>query len=99
MLRITIQSEVSTMRFILEGRLAGPWVDEVRSCWAAAESLGTRRLIMVDLSEVGFIDQAGKELLAWMHQRGTQFVAEGLMTKAVIEEVTQAEPETERQRV
>src|SRR5688572_8755367 len=98
MLRITVQSEVSTMRFILEGSLAGPWVDEVRRCWAAAQSLGTRRLIMLDLSEVGFIDQAGKELLAWMHQRGIRFVAEGLMTRAVIEEITQAEPETDRQR-
>ena len=33
MLRITVTTRPDGATVALEGRLAGPWVDELRACW------------------------------------------------------------------
>ncbi len=69
----------------LEGRLAGPWVQELEGCWRKAAN--SDRPIRVLLCAVTFIDDKGKQLLAEMYQHGAELVAEGCMTKAIIEEI------------
>ena len=62
----------------LHGRLAGPWVDELRSCWKQARERAPLARAIVDLKEVTFIDQAGEKLLAEMRGAGAKLIAAGV---------------------
>ncbi len=46
MLRITVRQEPTTTTIELEGKLAGPWVEELERCWrtALAEAKASLRL-------------------------------------------------------
>ena len=69
MLRVTtIQTHrVTTLK--LEGKLAGPWVDELRGCWA---SLARNKVsVRINLRDVTFLDRLGRELLLRMERQGT----------------------------
>ena len=88
MLRITIHNEATTTRFIVEGRLAGPWVEELKKCWMAALCNEHCPPLLVDLSAVTLIDLEAKTLLTEMHHHGARLSAVGLMTQAIIEEIT-----------
>jgi len=59
----------------LWGRLAEPWVDELRSVWRRIREHTPRAHRVVDLKEVTFIDQAGEQLLAEMQSTGADFIA------------------------
>jgi anti-anti-sigma regulatory factor len=74
---------------MLEGRLAGPWVEELHSYWRqmAANSQGGA---VVDLTGVTFIDANGKALLTRLWQQGAEFRAAGCLTRCIIEEITKA---------
>jgi anti-anti-sigma regulatory factor len=92
MLKITLRDSVDRMQFELEGRLTGAWVPELEGCWrASAPSLGGREL-WIDLRAVDSIDDAGRRLLALMHESGARFLACGCMTAAVVEEITGQRP-------
>ena len=90
MLRITVLQEVSATRFVLEGKLVGPWVGELRKCWKTKEKLRKRRPV-VDLAGVTHIDSHGKALLTEMHLQGTELLASGLLTRAIIEGIQKAD--------
>lgn len=85
MLKITIQTGAAGSVFELEGKLAGPWVEELKGCWNRVVS--ANQPITVNLKAVSFIDADGKELLAQMHHGGAAIAAEGCMTKAIVEEI------------
>ncbi|HWH79573.1 MAG TPA: hypothetical protein VNT76_19475 [Candidatus Binatus sp.] len=85
MLKISTRREDGHTNFELEGRLAGAWVDELRECWQNARRNGDQ--ITVALTQVTYIDNAGKAILTEMHRLGAQLAAEGCMVKAIIEEI------------
>ena len=85
MLKITTEIDGQRASLELEGRLAGPWVQELRDCWQRARS--DERQISVVLKQVTFIDGAGRQLLAEMHRQGAVLAAEGCMTKAIVEAI------------
>lgn len=89
MLRITIHNEAAATRFIVEGKLVGPWVEELKKCWQEASQLEPATPLHVELSALTLVDDAGKALLTEMHQRGVRLAATGLMTQAIISELTQ----------
>jgi hypothetical protein len=69
MLRISKRETCRDMLTIrLEGRLTGPWVDEVKK--VIGQDGGTSRLIVVEISELIFADMAGATLLADLQNRG-----------------------------
>lgn len=79
------------MTIKLEGRVAGPWVEELRLTWLPlAPSLGSKRLC-VDLCEVTFVDAAGKQLLTEIRKGGAVFLADTVMTRHLIEEIERAQ--------
>ncbi len=88
MLRITLQDSSDRLQLQLEGRLAGAWVPELEQCWRAATPSLAGRDLWVDLRGVDCIDDAGRVLLALMHESGARFLARGCMTLAVVEEIT-----------
>jgi hypothetical protein len=89
MLKITTKTGVTGTILELEGKVAGPWVNELEGCWRLAVMVD--RPVRVMLKTVTFIDQAGKKLLTEMHRDGAALVAEGCMTKAIIEEIMRGE--------
>lgn len=74
MLRLTrIAGTHRSQTFKLEGKLLGPWVDEVsRACAAGA---GPSSQINLDLSALIFVDTAGERLLRDLIARGIEVVA------------------------
>ena len=87
MLRITTTIRPDGTTVALEGRLAGPWVDELRASWRSLATTRDASSIRLDLDAVTFIDTAGKALLWAMHQQGAALTATGCMTRAFLEEI------------
>ena len=87
MLRITVDGHARVLTLRLEGRLEGPWVPEVERCWRTMLDAVNEPTITVDLTDVTYIDVAGRAQLAEMHERGARFIAEDCMTKAVVAEI------------
>jgi len=78
MFRASYSDTPEGQRWRLYGRLAGPWVDELRSCWKHARDQAPLACAVVDLREVTFIDHAGEALLAEMRRDGTELIATGV---------------------
>ena len=78
MFRVSYSDTADGQRWSLHGRLAGPWVDELRSCWKYARDRAPLAPAVVDLKEVTFIDEAGETLLAEMRSAGAELIATGV---------------------
>lgn len=89
MLKITQHRNAASesVSLMLEGRLAGPWVEELGMCWRqiAANSQGRA---VVDLTGVTFVDADGKALLTCMWQQGAELRAAGCLTRCIVDEIT-----------
>ena len=70
MLRVTPLQTGKTTTLKLEGSLSGPWVEELRRCWAelAAEKVA----VEVDLHALNFLDAKGTALLLQMEREGSR---------------------------
>jgi len=85
MLKITVQDEPEHVRLQLEGNLAGPWVGDLEEAWRAAQSTLNGRSLSLDVTAVGFVDPAGRYLLALLRCRGSRLIASGtVMTEFVL---------------
>ena len=74
MLRLTrIASTHRAQTIKLEGKLLGPWIDEVSKTCAAGTGPSSR--INLDLSALIFVDGAGERLLRDLIARGIEVVA------------------------
>jgi hypothetical protein len=74
-----------SQQWTLCGQLAGPWVQELRSCWEHARRAAVGSSAVVDLSDVTFVDENGERLLAEMRNAGVEFVATGVETKHLLQ--------------
>src|SRR5690242_16296584 len=84
MLRATYSNDAAGQRWQLCGRLAGAWVDELRACWSASRRVPGARIVL-DLTDVTFIDESGEELLSELQTAGVEFVAAGVENKDLLE--------------
>ena len=87
MLRITTQHGGEDFTFRLEGKVSGPWVDELERSWHTTTEAARGGQILIDLSGVTFIDAEGKKLLSWMYTQGADFLCTGCMTRGIVEEI------------
>lgn len=85
MLRISFSDLFEGQRWSLCGRLAGPWVDELRACWQYARNQASRSHAVMDLRDVTFVDADGEDLLSEMRGAGVEFVASGVEMKHLLE--------------
>jgi hypothetical protein len=73
MLRVEFQDVRNTVTMRLEGRFVGPFAQDTRD-------LVTRRKIplrlIVNVSEVIFVDAVGEEILSWLARIGGEFIAD-----------------------
>jgi anti-anti-sigma regulatory factor len=89
MLKITTLIDAESTTFRLEGRLAGPWVQELERCWVSSVGRRNRHPLSVDLSAVTYVDSDGKDLLKKIHQEGAKLVASGCLTSCLVREISQ----------
>jgi anti-anti-sigma regulatory factor len=90
MLKISVRDEEPQKRLLLEveGRLAGPWVEELERSWEAERRRAPSEEIIVRLSNVTFIDEAGKELLSKIFRAGAKLEGSGCMVRAIVARIT-----------
>jgi hypothetical protein len=87
MLRITINDQPRFLLFQLEGRLAGPAVQELEEHLKRIRASPSASNLRVDLTGVTFIDRAGKACLTALHGQGADFVSPDCLTKGIVEEI------------
>jgi hypothetical protein len=73
MLRVQTQESDSTLICRLEGRFTGDGAEEVRTLVTRCDS---KLELVVDLTDLMFIDAVGEEVLLFAKRLGAQFVAE-----------------------
>lgn len=87
MLRITVQTEAGKTVLKLDGKITGPWVKELEGCWEMLRRVQAGKVMVVDLTNVSFINAAGSQLLERMHGEGAELLGEGPLTRSIVEEI------------
>lgn len=87
MLMITEQRNADVLTFTLAGALAGDWAIEFNRCWQDAAGSLEASHIIVDLTEVTFVDEEGKELLSLLMQAGAELIASDILMRSIVEEI------------
>lgn len=87
MLRITTRSASREYGLKLEGWLMGAWVDEAARAWRAAIAGHDARRVVIDLSDVFFVDGAGRALLTEMYRAGAVFTTKGCVMPELVREI------------
>jgi anti-anti-sigma regulatory factor len=87
-LKITVDENPEAIVLKIEGRLAGPWVEELDRVWEQT-SLGLKqRNLTLDLREITFADAGGiRTLRAIYSQTGASLLAGTPWTQYLAEEV------------
>jgi hypothetical protein len=73
MLRVITTHRVEILTFKLEGRLTGERAEQVR---ALVTRSNTEMGVVVDITELLFVDALGEEVLSFLKRLGAQFLAE-----------------------
>lgn len=96
MLRVTTENKRNRIFLRLEGKIAGPHVATLEQCWRELAAASPKQKFNVDLCGVSYIDSAGKALLREMHRLGADFLAEGCLNQAIVDEICRAEDHDEK---
>ena len=84
MLKISSIDTQAERRLVLEGKLVGPWVAELRKYWETAARGLEARPIVVDLRNVTVISQEGEDVLSILKNEGAKFACHGVLTKYLL---------------
>lgn len=71
MLRVEIHDASNATWFLVEGRFVGVFAEESRTMIMRCK---VKSKLVVDLSDMTFVDAAGEEVLQWLERIGAQFV-------------------------
>lgn len=82
MLRVETQELDGALICRLEGRFTGKGAEEVRTLAMRCDS---RLELVVDLTEIMFIDAIGEEVLSFVKKLGAQFIAETSYSRDICE--------------
>src|SRR5271169_6265396 len=72
MFRVEIHESADTLRLEIEGRFTGDDAERTRTLMTCCHS---RAILVVDLTEITFIDAVGEEVLSFFGRFGAEFVA------------------------
>lgn len=88
-LRITIEKNATSIAVILEGRIAGPWADELNRTWSElAPSIETKK-VSIDLTNATYADANGIRVLHKIYsQTAAELITSTPWTKYLAEEIT-----------
>jgi hypothetical protein len=93
MLKITVQESEGAETIKLEGKIAGPWVEELNRTWhALTPSLG-RKQLELDMRGVGYVDNKGRKLLREIYQQtNASFLADSPLMQYFADEAMRQSP-------
>ena len=63
----------------MEGRLVGDWANEVRTLITRGP---VSKRVIIDLTDVSYVDPVGEQVLSWLSSLGARFVARGVYAAA-----------------
>jgi hypothetical protein len=87
-LRITIQESDEAMEMRLEGRVAGPWAEELDRVWVETAPRLAARKLSINLHNVTYADANGKQVLRAIYaQTDAQLLASTPWTQFLAAEV------------
>jgi predicted nucleic acid-binding Zn ribbon protein len=87
MLKITVNKMGTENRWILQGKLVGPWVRELKNVWQKAPQADKQQRCVFDLNDVTFLDKAAEKLLRALAKEGVQFEASGIYVRDVVKQL------------
>ena len=90
MLRITVRQDVRSIAVLVEGKLMGDWVDELRKVWSGIRWMKSSEGAIVDLTAILGVDAAGRSLLTEIYSSGGVLIGTGLLARGLISEITGA---------
>jgi len=82
MFRAQINQLASGPTLKMEGSLVGQWAEEAKSLVTNGP---VPKGLVVDLTDVGYIDSVGEQVLVWLASIGSLFMAKGLYAASVCE--------------
>jgi hypothetical protein len=85
MLRVETQQVGTTLIFRLEGRFTSDGAEQVRLLVARCDS---KLELIVDLTEVTFIDAVGENVLSLLKKLGAEFVAETAYSRDICDRLS-----------
>jgi ABC-type transporter Mla MlaB component len=86
-LRISIVSDsTQAIRLVLEGRLVGPWVHELRK--QSEQALSKTKSLTLDLGKLWFVDPSGAALLRELADRQVEQVNCSIFISQQLKETT-----------
>jgi anti-anti-sigma regulatory factor len=89
MLRISITQTTVSVAILLEGRVAGPWSDELQRTWADVAASVGKRAVTIDLRNATYADASGIDVLQNIYRKtGAELITGSPWTKYLAEEVT-----------
>ena len=88
MLRITVNEDARPMAMLLEGKLVGDWVEELRAVWLRLQPALSEQRVVITLTGICGFDAAGRHLLSEIHCAGGVLTGSGLLVRTLIEEIT-----------
>jgi anti-anti-sigma regulatory factor len=98
MFRATVEHDGELVTLRIEGRLSGPCLGELENCWRKAMNGNGRGRAVVDLTEVTFVSAEGKQLLERLCRAGAKLTGDGLMTRALVQQITESAGMAEKQQ-
>ena len=87
MFRISIEQTCSEERWIIQGRLAAAFAGELDAAWNSSLEQNPLLSRVVDLCGVVLIDRRGQEVLRKMLCQDAEFIAPGVYTKHLLEQL------------
>lgn len=92
MLKITIHHEVEEVWLKLEGDLSGTWVRELEESWRTMRVPPVGGPACLDLTGVSRVDDAGRYLLALIHETGARMISTGVAMKDLLDSIARDWP-------
>jgi hypothetical protein len=88
MLKISVIDSNTQRRLVLEGKLAAPWIAELKSAWKAANLDLQGRELVVDMANVTSISQETENALLQLMDEGAKFRCRGVFIKHIVQQLT-----------
>jgi len=100
MLKITVAESEGAETIKLEGKIAGPWVEELNRTWHdLTPSLG-RKQLELDMRGVGFVDSKGRQLLREIYKETNAcFLADSPLTRYFAADAMRQSPKNQEEGV
>jgi hypothetical protein len=98
MLKISIVDSRTHRRLVLEGKLVGPWTNELKPAWEGAKAgLGGRELV-VEVKNLIVINQAGENVLLGLMREGVKVRGYGVFTRHILKQLARRVERKDKER-